>query len=38
MTTIFAGAEDRVNGLEKGKIIYCALKNPGKTCCILYSL
>lgn len=26
MTTIFAGAEDRADGLEKDKIIYYALK------------
>lgn len=29
MTALFAGAEERVDGLEKGKISHYTLKNPG---------
>lgn len=29
MTAILAGAEERADGLEKGKITYYTLKNPG---------
>lgn len=40
MTATLAGAEERVDGLEKGKISYQNLKNPGQTCVvtILFSL
>lgn len=29
MTAMLAGAEERVDGLQKGKIINYTLKNPG---------